>query len=56
MVFPSSICQVVLIRMTVIVHQSEFEEKEQKVLTGIKHLVHPDVLGPWNRILLLLQL
>ena len=30
--------------MTVIVHQSEFEEKEQKVLTEIKHLVHPDVL------------
>ena len=30
--------------MSVIVHQSEFEEKEQKVLTEIKHLVHPDVL------------
>ena len=30
--------------VTVIVHQSEFEEKEQKVLTEIKHLVHPDVL------------
>lgn len=30
--------------MTVIVHQTEFEEKEQKVLTEIKHLVHPDVL------------
>ena len=30
--------------MTVIVHQSEVEEKEQKVLTEIKHLVHPDVL------------
>lgn len=30
--------------MTVIAHQSEFEEKEQKVLTEIKHQVHPDVL------------
>ena len=30
--------------MTVIVHQTEFEEKEQKVLTEIKHQVNPDVL------------
>lgn len=30
--------------MTIIVHQTEFEEKEQKVLTEIKHSVKPDVL------------
>ena len=30
--------------MSIIVHQDEFEEKEQKVLTEIKHLVNPDVL------------
>lgn len=30
--------------MTVVVHQAEFEEKEQKVLTEITHLVHPDYL------------
>ena len=30
--------------MSIVVHQDEFEEKEQKVLTEIKHLVHPDVL------------
>ena len=28
--------------MTVFVHQSEFEEKEQKVLAGIHRAVHPD--------------
>ena len=28
--------------MTIFVHQSEFEEKEQKVLAGIHHAVHPD--------------
>ena len=28
--------------LTVFVHQSEFEEKEQKVLAGIHRLVHPD--------------
>lgn len=30
--------------MTIVVHQAEFEEKEQKVLTEISHLVHPDYL------------
>lgn len=30
--------------MTVFVHQSEFEEKEQTVLAGIEHSVHPDFL------------
>ena len=28
--------------MTIFVHQSEFEEKEQKVLAGIHRSVHPD--------------
>ena len=28
--------------MTVFVHQSEFEETEQKLLAGIHHAVHPD--------------
>ena len=30
--------------MTVVIHQQEFEPKEQKVLTEISHLVHPDIL------------
>lgn len=30
--------------MTVFVHQSEFEEKEQKVLAGIQRMVHPDYI------------
>ena len=30
--------------MTVFVHQSEFEEKEQKVLQGIQRSVHPDYI------------
>ena len=30
--------------MTVFVHQSEFEEKEQKVLQGIQRNVHPDYI------------
>ncbi|WP_395027216.1 ACT domain-containing protein, partial [Robinsoniella sp.] len=30
--------------MTVFVHQSEFEEKEQKVLQGIQRCVHPDYI------------
>ncbi len=30
--------------MTVIIHQPDFEEKEQKVLTEITHLVNPDSL------------
>ena len=39
--------------MTVIVHQSEFEEKEQKVLTEIKHQVDPDVLDLESEIALI---
>ncbi len=31
--------------MTVIVHQSEFEEKEQQVLSKINNLVHPDSIS-----------
>lgn len=31
--------------MTVIVHQSEFEEKEQRVLSKINNLVHPDSIS-----------
>lgn len=30
--------------MTIVLHQAEFVEKEQKVLTEITHLVHPDSL------------
>lgn len=30
--------------MSVLVHQSEFEEKEQKVMAGIHRSVHPDLL------------
>ena len=30
--------------MSIIVHQDEFEEHEQKVLAGIQRAVHPDVL------------
>ncbi|MDO4296658.1 MAG: aspartate kinase [bacterium] len=28
--------------MTILVHQDEFEQNEQKVITGINHAVHPD--------------
>ena len=28
--------------MTILVHETEFEEHEQKVLTGIQKAVHPD--------------
>lgn len=31
--------------MTVLVHQSEFEEKEQQVLSAIHRLVHPDTVN-----------
>ena len=30
--------------MTVFVHQSEFEHKEQQVISGIHRAVHPDLL------------
>ena len=30
--------------MTVFVHQTEFQEKEQKVLKGLHSAVHPDVI------------
>ena len=42
MVFLLSICRQVLILMTILVHQDEFEEKEQEVVAGIHRAVEPD--------------